>query len=133
MAIILKKIVKIIDDEFNIEMKNITRHMDVNYARHAYCNALRKWHTTTAIAKSINRNHATIVHYMRGHVELTRIEWYNNIYKRVRDLHEELSENQPYSVDDVLMEVQTIKERLVYLENYLIKLGGAELQPEVVR
>ena len=66
MNIDTNKLKEIVLDEINIDVNAETRKREVIEGRIIYCKILRDcgW-TMSSIGKTINRNHATVVHYIR--------------------------------------------------------------------
>lgn len=130
----LEEILKVVESTYSRNLRSVERTMDLNFLRQAFTNAVRPYYTTTELGYVLGRNHATIVHYAKGHMGLMRDTYYRDAFHRVQVIYSDF-ESEQISIrpmDVLRSEVIELKTRLQDLELQIKKHGEPNLQPDLV-
>ena len=130
--VILEEIIERIKEIYNIDIRKPTREMDYNYMRQAFSNAMRSNFSTTAIAKSIGRNHSTIVHYAMNHRELMKLPYYEKCYEHIRTIYDQIANDKIMTPEQMMVEIQCLQERLNKLQEHILRTSEEIVQPDLV-
>jgi len=134
MKVSLIALLNNVEKTYSKDLTTDERTMDLNYLRQAFTNALRPYYTTTELGQILKRNHATIVHYSKGHTELMKDTYYREAYNRVVAFYNEMwhGELPKQPIEALIAELQEIKLRLNEVEHQIYKHRDTELQSNMV-
>lgn len=116
---------------YGLDITSKSRTMDNNFLRHAFCNCLRPYYSTSQLGRSIGRNHSTIIHYKLNHSGLLVYPFYTDAYDRILGWFLEMTSDEPINLEYIKSRMKAMQEQIDAMQK-MVDRYEQELQPDMV-
>ena len=110
--VMMEEMVKVLRDEYQVDVMQKTRKEAIVISRAALFNVCRGYYSATQIGQFFGKNHATILHHYKNHESLMRLTQYVDMYERLMEVLSEYDDRARHAKKERQLRKQQIDELL---------------------